>query len=142
MPVRISAAAAIIANDAINDTIDGGTGGTSKVTIYNGAKPADPSVAVGSQTKLVEFPLPSPCFTKPSTSITDAAQNVANAIADAVAVAGGTATWFRVTNKSNVAVQDGDVTDTAGSGAMKVANTTIVLGVSVKIVSWTTQHPQ
>lgn len=142
MPTRVSAAVARAANDAMNALIDAGsTNPGGKVQVYNGTKPADPSVAVSTQTKLVEFVLPSTTF-PPSTSITDYATATANAIDAVNAIADGTATWFRVLDKDDNAVQDGDAGDTSSSASMKLASTNIVSGVSVKIVSWTTRHPQ
>lgn len=140
--IRISADTAKAANDAINALIDAGsTNPGAHVRVYNGTKPTDPSVAVTTQTLLVEFVCPGTTFPA-STSITDYAVATANDIDAVDAVASGTATWFRVVNKDSVAVMDGDAGDTASSAAMKLATTAIVSGVSVKIVSWTARHPQ
>lgn len=142
MTVTISAESARLANDAINARIDGGTTNPNAlVQVYNGTKPADPSVAITTQTKLVEFDCPSVTF-QASTSIAGFATATANDIAAADAIAPGTATWFRVVDKDGIAVQDGDAGDTASSASMKLASTAIIAGVSVKIVSWTARHPQ
>jgi hypothetical protein len=140
---RLDYASAAAALTAIHAMFDGGSAHTvGKLEIRSGTKPSDPSVAPTDGVILATFDFPaSPVFNAP-TQITNAAQATAKAIADVLAGNDGTATWWRAYDKDYVARQDGDASDTNGTGSLKLANTAIVNGVSVKIVSWTGTMPQ
>lgn len=140
MALKFADAAAIAACNAIVDSIDAGASSGS-VEIYNGARPADPSVAVTSQTKLVDFVLPEPAFGD-AVAVSGGATATAEAVDPVNAAAAGTASWFRVFDGDGDVVFDGDVTDTAGAGDMKVSSTTIVSGIEVSIVSFTFTQPK
>ena len=140
MALKFSDSAAIAACNAIVDALDTGTGSGS-IEIYNGSRPANPSVAISSQTKLVDFVLPEPAFGN-AAAVSGGATATANAVTPVNAVAAGTASWFRAFDGDNNALFDGDVTDTTGSGDMKVSSTTIVNGIEVSIVSFTFTQPK
>jgi hypothetical protein len=65
-----------------------------------------------------------------------------NAIADGTIVANGTAGWFRIYNRDGVAVLDGDITITGGTGNLQFPNTSFLLGGVVTITSGTATMPQ
>jgi hypothetical protein len=136
----------MIACDAIVDQIDVGAG-TSLLQIYSGVKPVNLGDAIGAQVKLAEFALPDPCFgnavstTGGGTATADVA-DIPTATAPAGAGAGTVATWFRVIDGNGAPIMDGEVTDTAGVGPMKLANTTVVANIDVTVVSWTCFHPE
>lgn len=140
MALKFADLAAIAACNAIVDAIDAGASSGS-VEIYNGTRPANPSVAVSTQTKLVDFVLPEPAFGN-AASVSGGAAATANAVTPVNALAAGTATWFRVFDGDGNALFDGDVSDTTGSGDMKVSSTTIVSGIEVSIVSFTFTQPK
>lgn len=140
MALKFADAVAIAACNAQVDLIDLGAADGS-VEIYNGSRPANPSVAISSQTKLVDFVLPAVAFGN-AVAVTGGAQATANAVDAVAAAANGTASWFRVFDGDGAALWDGDVSDTGGSGDMKVSSTTIVASVEVSIVSWTFTQPK
>jgi len=140
MALKFADLAAIAACNAIVDAIDLGAADGS-VEIYNGTRPANPSVAVSSQTKLVDFVLPATAFGD-AAAVSGGATATANAVDPVNAAAAGTASWFRVFDGDGNAVFDGDVTDTGGAGDMKVSSTTIVSGIEVSIVSFTFTQPK
>lgn len=141
MVTKIRNSAARAACDAINDQFDLGSAGSGHLRLYGGVRPASVATAVGAQPLLVEFVNPDPLF-QASVQISGGAQASANLPPDANAIATDTATWGRVFDKDNNAVADVDVTDTSGSGDVKLANTSLVTGVAVTIVSWVATHPE
>lgn len=140
MALKFADNAAGAAANAIVDGLDAGAGAGS-VEIYDGTRPANPSVAVSTQTKLVDFVLPEPAFGN-AAAVTGGSRATANAVDPVNAAASGTATWFRAFDGDGNAWFDGDVSDTAGSGDMKVTSTAIVSGVEVSIVSFTFTQPK
>ena len=146
MVLRVRNSVAMVACDAMVDQIDVGAG-VSLLQIFSGVKPANLGDAIGAQKKLAEFNLPDPCFgaavsvTGGGTATADVA-NIPTATATADAGAGTVATWFRVVDGNGSPIMDGEVTDTAGVGPMKLANTTVVANIDVTIVSWTCFHPE
>lgn len=140
---RINGAVAILANDAIVDAVDNGTTNTEgRIRIYTGAQPADPDAGIGGATLLAELLMSNPAF---GASIDQApgARATANAISDDVSAdATGTAAWFRVVDRDNNGVMDGDVTATAGGGDMELNSVAISAGAVVSITSFTVDHRQ
>ena len=137
MPVfKQSYAAAAAAVAAVTALANSG-----KVTVYDGAMPADPSVAVTTQNPLVEFTLKATAFGAPSAGTNRAVATLDNPDPEA-AIASGTATWARVEDSSGNAIWDADVTDTGGTGALKISSTNVVSGIDVSIVSLTYAQPQ
>lgn len=140
---KISNASARAANDAVNALIveDGGGPTPAKLRLYSGAMPATPETAIGAQVLLAEFELPSPLFPA-SVQVGTSAVATANAVDPVNAIADGTVAFGRVVSGAGQALQDLDATDTAGNGAIKLANTDVVTGLEVTIVSWTATTPQ
>ena len=140
---NISMAAAIAACDAIVNLIDGGTGTNPMLKIYNGSQPADPDTAVGGQTLLATIDLGSATvFGNAATGTGDFAEATASAIlpkSDTTAAATGTATWFRVLNKSGTAIIDGTV-GTSGCD-LNLDSASITAGQTVKINTWAFRMP-
>jgi hypothetical protein len=135
MTIKISIALATAAADAIAAAVDVGVP-LSTLVIYDGAEPADADVAVTTQVALVTFELPAPAFGA-AAPVAGGAQITANAIPEVDADADGTATWFRIYDGDGLPILQGDVTDTLGSGNLKVSSTAIVDGIAVEIVSMT-----
>lgn len=140
MALKIAAALAIAAADLVVDALDAGSG-AGKIRFYTATQPADPSVAISSQTLLAEFTLSDPAFGAAG-AVSGGALATASAIAAVVASATGTVTWFRALDSNNVAVFDGTVTATGGGGDITVQSTSIVASTEVSITSLTYTQPK
>lgn len=140
MPIKVSAAVAILMVNAAADAADAGAA-AGKLSIYGGAQPANPDTAVSGQPLLVEFDLGDEAFGD-GVDGGSGATATGNPVDPVPATATGTATWFRITDSNGGAVIDGDVTDTAGSGALKVSSTSIIEDIDVSIVSMTFTMPK
>lgn len=140
MPIKVAAATAILMVNAAAAAVDGGAAG-GKLAIYGGAQPTNPDTAVGAQPLLVEFELGDPSFAGGVDGVSGATAT-GTPVDPVPATATGTATWFRITDSDGDAVMDGDVTDTAGSGALKVSSTSIIEDIDVSIVSMTFTMPK
>lgn len=113
----------------IRDALDSGSGpGTIK--FYTGAKPANPSISISTQTLLGTLTLSDPCGTVASGTLTF------NAItSDSSADASGTATWVRLESSDSAPHLDMDVSTTGGAGAVQMNTTSIVAGGPISISS-------
>lgn len=116
--------------------------GTAYLRIYSGTKAADPTVAPAG-TLLVEFALPADVFGD-SVIVGDGAVATAVAITPVVAVAGAptNATWGRAINRNGEAVFDGDVSNNAGAGDIKMSNIAVTAGQDATVTSWTFKQPK
>jgi hypothetical protein len=100
--MTLSNAAANAAADAVMRLLDGGF-----LDIYDGARP-DADAAVTTQTRLGRFSLSNPCAGAAVAGVA-----TFNSISAAVALASGSATWFRMRASDETAVFDGS----AGTGS-------------------------
>jgi hypothetical protein len=129
--------------DAITVLFDGGTG---RINVYTGSKPATPATAA-TGTLLGTLTLS-----------TDAAPAASNGVAswnaiteDASADASGTPGWFRMYNSDETAPGsaggasdarlDGTVSVTGGGGELQFGNTSFVAGGGIFITSFTLTMP-
>lgn len=100
------------------DDIDAGSGnGTAK--IYSGTIPATPETAA-TGTLLAELVLAKPCGTVAAKTLTFAAITQ-----DSEANADGVAGYVRIADSAGNAVIDGDVSNTGGTGVLKLNNINI-----------------
>lgn len=121
-------------NLALNAALDVLNGG-GFLEIYDGAQPATPDVAVGSQVKLAKLTLSSTAFGAAS-----AGTKTANAIGSVAALASGTATWFRAFKSyDTTAVIDGSV-GTSGAD-LNLNSVAISSGATVSVTSWSVSMP-
>jgi len=105
-----------------------GTGALIK--IYNGTQPANANTAISTQTLLVSLPVSGSFGTDSNGTIT------LSAVTSAVAVATGTADFFRIfKSDGTTVVMDGSV-GTSGTD-MILDNTSIATGQTVSITSGT-----
>lgn len=143
MTVHITNAVAIVACNAINARIDSGAanGGKGKLAIYSGTRPVTGNDPIVAQTKLIEFELPNPCF-QGAVQVGSTGTATANPITPVTALASGNASFFRVFNSDDVAIFDGDVTDTTGNGDLKLSTVAVVAGIDVTVVSLTAIMPE
>jgi len=140
----ITNAAAIVMCDGIVDLVDGGTPGdaTGDIKIYDGSIPADADTALSGNTLLAELNFSNPAFGAAADAAPGAIAT-ANAIAnDVSADATGTASFFRVTDRANAVVWQGDVTATAGGGDMELNTVSIVAAAVVSISAFTVTMPE
>lgn len=133
MAIKISKAVARLLANTAATAVDAGAA-DSTLVIYTGPEPADADVAVTTQTELVEFVLPGDTF-KDAVDVAGAAVIEANAIAEVDAAADGVAAWFRMYDGDGNPILQGNVTNTAGNGNLKVSSTDVVEGIAVEIVS-------
>jgi hypothetical protein len=127
MTTRISVAAQNAEIAAVTALLNGGT-----VQIRTGSQPA--SVATtASGTLLATLGLSATAFAAPS-----GGSATANTVTDASNAVAGTAGWFRAFTSGGVAVLDGAIGASAGTGIeMVLSKVAISAGESVKINSWT-----
>lgn len=138
MAMRISTASAKAANDALVDTLDGGSG-PAYVEIRTGGQPATVATAA-SGTVLGTLTCSDPAFGNATT----ASPSVATAGAvtsDSVADASGAAGWFRAYDSTGAAHIDGTVTATGGGGDMTLDDVNVIAGGVIALTSWTVSHP-
>lgn len=114
--------------DALAPLLNGGT-----IEIYTGSQPAGPGTAVGAQTLLVVLTFSATAFASASSGTATAA-----AITSGVAVADGTAAWFRCKSSGGTAVTDGTV-GTSGCD-LNIPTTSIVTSATVSCSSFVLTH--
>lgn len=137
MATRVPVLARNAAVDAIVDRLDAGAG-AGTVKIYTGAQPATADDAA-TGTLLVTITCDAVAV------FGAAAAGVATADVSpqptGVAVAAGTAGWFRAEDSTGVDCLDGNVTATGGGGDMEINNTSIAVDQDVNITAWTVTAP-
>lgn len=132
--VRLATATRNAAAAAVAALVDAGpAAGTIK--IYTGAQPANADTAA-SGTLLATVVLGDPAFSGPSGGTATGADPAA-----VTPAASGTAGWFRMADSTGATVLDGDVTDSGGTGTMKLSSTALVTGTPVDITSLTITMP-
>jgi len=138
MTVNISTQARNDAGDAIVDLIDvGSTNPNGLIEFRTGSKPASPQVAA-TGTLLATNNFSNPAFGNFSNG-----QAFANSIADDTNVdATGVCGWFRIYDRDNGAVIDGDVTATGGGGDIEFDNINFIKGGTVTITNLQAVMPQ
>lgn len=99
-----------------------------RIRIYGGIRPASVNDAPGSA-MLVEIVLTEPSGTVSGGVLTLTATGLAQVVVS------GTATWARIVNGNGDTAGDGDVTDLAGNGDIKISSTALWVGGFVSLVS-------
>jgi len=135
MALRLATSARNAAADAVVDLLDAGAG-PATIEVRTGSQPATPATGA-TGTLLVTFTLNDPAFGSASVGV--ATLSVSPAIS-AVAVANGTAGWFRAFDSNGAVVLDG-ACGTAGS-ELNLTTTTISIGLTVTITSGSYTQPQ
>lgn len=134
MPAHITPELAVELCDYVVDKIDVGPS-LAVLEIYEGVMPANPTIAPGG-ILLVAFDLPVPAFSDAEITANGGTATAAE-IDPAVALANGTAGFFRITTRNGDPLLDGSVSDLAGSGMLKLSSTTVIAAVNVVIGSLT-----
>ena len=109
------------------DAITTAVGNAGLLRIYDGTRPATGGAAT---TKLAEFTLGTPFSAGAAAGVLSPTLP-----SDATGLAASTATWFRVVTSGGTFVIDGSVS-TSGAD-MNLNTTTISIGVTVSVTSWT-----
>lgn len=134
MAIRLSTASRNAAADAVVDLVDGGAGaGTLK--IYTGSPGATADSDPGGTL------LATVAFADPAFGAASAGTATATDPAAVTGVAAGTAGCFIVEDSTGANVFDGTVTATGGGGDLTLSTTTISVGVTVDITSFTLTQP-
>lgn len=116
------------------DTIDAAIGTNGKLKIYAGTAPADVNGSLTGTTLLATLTITGAFKSSNTNGVL-----TANAPGNATAVAGGagtTATFFRLTTSADANVVQGTVSDTAGSGDLKLNSASISTGATVSVTSF------
>lgn len=119
---------------AILDALDAGSG-AAVMEFYDGAMPA----SLGAVTTQVL--LGTVTFSDPVGTISGGVLTFGTVTQDSAADASGTATWVRLATSAGTAVIDGDVTNNAGSGFVKLNTTTIASGGPIQVNSGSLTMP-
>jgi hypothetical protein len=123
--------------DAIVDSVDlGSTNSTGKLLIYTGSQPATPETTA-SGTLLVSINFAATAFGSADSTAT--AGLAGGTAISATVTASGTAGWFRVVDKDEVAILDGAIS-TSGAD-LNFDNVNFVSGGTATINTLTIQAP-
>lgn len=112
------------------DQITTAIGSSGKLRIYDGSRPASGGSAT---TLLAELTISNPAAGSASGGVLTFTVPMTDSSANAT----GTATWGRIVDGSSTFVADFDVSDTGGSGELKLVTTSIVATQPVEITSFT-----
>lgn len=135
MTVRIAQTVRNSIANAIGTATDAGSA-AGNIKIYTGSQPATAdTVAAGTLLATVAMG-PKPSFATASAGTINAADP-----APVSGVAAGTAGWFRMADSNGNTVMDGSVTATGGGGDLTLSTTTISVGVTVDITSFSVTMP-
>jgi hypothetical protein len=113
---------------------DGGTG-AAYITIYSGTVPTTAETVLSGQTALAQLTCSKPSATVSGKTLTFAA------ITSHSISASGTASFFRLCASDGTVVLQGSVSDTIGSGDLKLGTTALVSGGTAAITSATVALP-
>lgn len=123
--------------DAVVDRVDAGAG-PGLIKLYSGSQPANANTALSGQTLLATLTFSDPAFGSANASGVATAGAITQ---DSAADAAGTATWARITDSDGNTAFDCDVSDTGGSGTIKLNTTSISAGGAVSLSSFTVTQP-
>lgn len=137
--IRLATAVASAMVDVVVDRIDADAGpGTLKV--YSGAVPADGDTTPAG-TLLATVTLADPAFGSASSISTALSRAVMVDPAATTWIANGTAGCFIIEDQSGDNVFAGDVTDSAGTGTLKLSSVTAVSGNAFDITAFNYDQP-
>jgi hypothetical protein len=130
-----SNASAIAALDVKTALVDvGTTNASARITIYSGAVPASPDASLASAVLLATVVMDPTAFAA-AVDADPHAEATAAAITGAAAVATGNPSFFRITNRNNLAVHQGTAGGPASGMELIFPADTITSGVTVNITS-------
>jgi hypothetical protein len=119
------------------DSIETTIGTAAKVSVWTGAAPAN-CAAANSGTKLAEWTLASDWAAAASSG----SKSLSGTPLSTTGLAAGTAAHFRLhDNAGTTCHMQGTVTASGGGGDMTVDNTSVAVGQTVQITSWSWTEP-
>lgn len=127
MTIQITVALNEARLQAVANFLDSGALG-GRIRLYGGTRPASVNDAPGTP-MLAEIPLDEPSGTVGSNQLTLTASEQGQAVLS------GVATWARFVNGNGDTALDGDVSDLAGSGDVKIDDTVLWVGGFVALIS-------
>lgn len=141
MVLRISRTGVLGALSGVLSQIDGAGSNTPtpQLIVYSGPRPAYWADPITTQLALITYNIPnSPAFaiTLAASPVDDGTGTLQD-LNPAIAAASGTATFFRIINKSGGVCMEGDVTDSTGNGELIISTTNVLIGYAVKITGLT-----
>lgn len=138
MAIRISTQARNDAGDAVVDLIDAGSAvANGYIQIRDGEIPNSPQLTATGKV-LAKLELSNPAFKSFDNGVAQA-----NTISNDIQVdATGVASWFRIYNRDNVPVMDGQITTSGGGGDLEFDNINFIAGGIVSITSLLATMPQ
>jgi hypothetical protein len=104
-------------------------GNAGKLRIYDGTRPATGGAAT---TLLAEFTMGSPFAPSAAASVLSPTLP-----SSTTGLAASTATWFRIVTSGGTQVIDGSVTASGGGGDLELSTTTVSIGLTINITSFT-----
>ena len=126
-----STSGAVVALDALGDAYNG----VANLELWTGTMPTDAGAAPGG-TELCSIDMQATPFAAASAG-THEAVKVANLPITGTASAGGTPTFFRITNPGTSTMWQGTVTITGGGGELTLDDVTILIGGTINITGLT-----
>lgn len=136
MTTRISVAARNAAVDAIRLLVDGGPA-AGTIQLRTGAQPATPATAA-TGTLLGTWTLEDPAWGAPSVGVSTLDTTP---VLTTLAVAAGTAGWWRMMDSTGVAVIDGTAGGTGSGAQMILDNPVIAAGQTLNLTAGTMTQP-
>lgn len=121
--------------DALVDLLDGGAGAAT-IEIRTGAAPTNTTDA-DTGTLLGTLTMSDPAFGAAASGVATASSITGDASADAT----GTAGHFRAKDSNGVVIIQGNITVSAGGGALELDDISIVAGGAIDITSFTVTQP-
>lgn len=100
------------------------------IEIKSGTKPDNPQLDSTDSSTLATLTFSNPAYGEFSNG-----SALVNPITSGVAVAQGIATWFRIYNRNEVAILDGNITITGQGGDIELDNIKILTGGTVQLIS-------
>lgn len=115
----------------IVDAMNAGAG-PGVLKFYTATQPAGPAIAITDQVLLGTL-----TCSDPAATVTGGVITFDSVTQDSAADATGTATWVRAEDSDGNAVADFDVTNEAGTGAIKINTVSIFAGGPIQMTSFT-----
>lgn len=144
MALSLKTSIALIVCDAL--VAQAGVGSTNpaaRFSVYSGTPPANVEAALSGNTALITIDMANPAFKAAVDNPTDnCAEAEANTIAEQPAVADGTATFYRLFDRSGTAIWQGTVSEPNLGGDMEVSSLNVIAGVSVVVQSFFIRVPK
>ncbi len=134
MSLTLSSAARSAMADALVDLLDAGSGAAT-LQIRSGTRPAGPGTTATGPL-LATVTLGDPAFGSASSGVATMVDP-----ASVLAVASGTASWFRILDSNSLAIIDGKVGATSSGADLELGTTSLTTGLTVDITGGTITQP-